>query len=97
MTDNENATPSLDEHKLRVARAFLQREFRASRHNDYFDSVEMAQVFEIEPSKGPRRTLIIPKRTFEHPDFLLLLDARLIETLQSAIDTPVILMPEGTR
>jgi hypothetical protein len=30
-----------------------------------FDSVEMAQVFVIEPSQGLRQTLIIPKCAFE--------------------------------
>jgi hypothetical protein len=30
-----------------------------------FYSVEMAQVFVIEPSQGLRQTLIIPKGTFE--------------------------------
>ena len=68
MVDNETATPSpFDEDKLRLVREFLQREFRTSRHEDYFHSVEMAQVFRIEPGKGPGHTLMIPKGTFEHP------------------------------
>ena len=68
MIDNETATPSpFDEDKLRLVREFLQREFRTSRREDYFHSVEMAQVFRIEPSKGPGHTLMIPKGTFEHP------------------------------
>ena len=90
------ATPPIDEHKLRLVREFLQREFRTSRHEDYFDSVEMAQVFVVETIQGLRHTLIIPKRTFEHPDFTLLCDARLVEALQSALDTPLMLTPEGT-
>ena len=98
MIDNETATPSpFDEDKLRLVREFLQREFRTSRHEDYLDSMEMAQVFRIEPSKGPGHTLMIPKGTFEDPDFTLLFDARLIETLQSALDTPLILTPEGAK
>lgn len=90
------ATPPIDEHKLRLVREFLQREFRTSRHEGYFDSVEMAQVFVVETIQGLRHTLIIPKRTFEHPDFTLLCDARLVEALQSALDTPLMLTPEGT-
>ena len=95
---DDNATPSpFDEHKLRLVREFLQREFRTSRHEDYFDSVEMAQVFVIEPIQGPRHTLVIPKRTFEDPDFTLLCDARLVEALQSALDTRLVLTPEGAK
>ena len=98
MLNNEAATPSpFEEHKLRLVREFLQREFRASRHEDYFDSVEIAQVFVIHTSRRPLRTLVIPKGTFEHPDFTLLWDARLADALQSALDTPLRLMPEGTR
>src|SRR5258705_13386942 len=98
MLNNEAATPSpFDEHKLGLVREFLQREFRASRHEDYFDSVEFAQVFVIHTSHRSLRTLIIPKGTFEHPDFTLLWDARLADALQSAVDTPLRLMPEGTR
>jgi hypothetical protein len=98
MIDNETATPSpFDEDKLRLVREFLQREFRASRHEDYFDAVEIAQVFVVEPIQGPRHTLIIPKRTFEHPDFTLLCDARLVEALQGAPGLPLLLMPEGAR
>ncbi len=92
-----SAAPMIDEDKLRLVRKFLQREFRAFRQEDYFDSVEMAQVFRIEPSRGPGYTLIIPKGTFEHPDFTLLFDARLVDVLQSALDTPLILTPEGAR
>jgi hypothetical protein len=98
MTGAENATPSpFDEHKLQLVRRFLQREFRTSRHEDYFDSVEIAQVFVVEPIQGPRHTLIIPKGTFEHPDFMLLCNARLVEALESALDLPLLLMPEGPR
>jgi hypothetical protein len=98
LINNETATPSpFDEHKLRLVREFLQREFRASRHEDFFDSVEMAQVFVIETSQGLRHTLIIPKGTFEHPDFTLLCDARLAETLQGALDMPLMLRPEGAK
>jgi hypothetical protein len=98
MIDNETATPSpFDEDKLRLVREFLQREFRDSRQKDYFDSVEMAQVFVIEPIRRPPHTLIIPKRTFEHPDFTLLCDVRLVEALQSAVDTRLVLMPEGPK
>jgi hypothetical protein len=89
--------PPIDENKLQLVREFLQREFRASRHEDYFDSVEMAQVFVIEPIQGPRHTLVIPKRTFEDPDFTLLCDARLVEALQSALDTRLVLTPEGVK
>jgi hypothetical protein len=96
MIDSETATPSpFDEDKLRLVREFLQREFRTSRHEDYFDSVEMAQVFVVERIQGPRHTLIVPKRTFEYPDFTLLCDARLVEALQSALDT--VLTPEGAK
>jgi hypothetical protein len=96
MIDNETATPSpIDEDKVRLVREFLQREFRTSRHEDYFDSVKISQVFVVEPIQGPRHTLIIPKGTFEHPDFTLLCDARLVETLQGALDLPLLLMPEG--
>jgi hypothetical protein len=98
MTDDGNPTPlPFDEHKLQLVRTFLQREFRTSRHEDYFDSVQIAQVFVVEPVQGPRHTLIIPKGTFEHPDFTLLCDARLVEALQSALDLPLLLMPEGAR
>ena len=89
--------PPIDENKLQLVREFLQREFRASRHEDYFDSVEMAQVFVVEPIQGPRHTLVIPKRTFEDPDFTLLCDARLVEALQSALDTRLVLTPEGVK
>ena len=89
------APPPIDENKLQLVREFLQREFRASRHEDYFDSVEMAQVFVIDPIQGPRHTLVIPKRTFEDPDFTMLCDARLVEALQSALDTRLVLTPEG--
>ena len=97
MVDNETATSPIDENKLQLVREFLQREFRTSRHEDYFDSVEMAQVFGIEPSQGPGHTLVIPKRTFEDPDFTLLFDARLVEALQSALDTRLVLTPEGAK
>ena len=98
VTNNEIATPPpIDEDKLQLVREFLQREFRGSRYEDYFDSVEMAQVFVIETSQGLRHTLIIPKRTFEHPDFTLLCDARLAEALQSALDIRLVLTPEGAR
>jgi hypothetical protein len=92
-----SAAPMIDESKLRLVRKFLQREFGASRHEDYFSSAEKAQVFVIETSQGLRHTLIIPKGTFEHPDFTLLWDARLAEALQSARDTPLRLRPEGAK
>ena len=82
--------PPIDENMLQLVREFLQREFRTSRHEDYFDSVEMAQVFVIDPIQGPRHTLVIPKRT-------MLCDARLVEALQSALDTRLVLTPEGAR
>ena len=92
-----SAAPMIDENKLQLVRKFLQREFRGFRQEDYFDSVEMAQVFVIEPIQGPRHTLVIPQRTFEDPDFTLLCDARLVEALQSALDTRLVLTPEGAR
>jgi hypothetical protein len=98
VTNNGTATPPpFDEHKLQLVREFLQREFRGSRHEDYFNSVEMIAVFVIETSQGLRHTLIIPKSTFEHPDFTLLCDARLAEALHSARDIPLVLRPEGAK
>ena len=82
---------------MRLVREFLRREFRGSRHEDSFNSVEMVQVFVIETSQGFRHTLIIPKSTFEHPDFALLCDARLAEALHSALEIPLVLKPEGAK
>jgi len=88
---------SIDEGKLRLVREFLQREFRGCRHDDYFDPAKAAQVFVIEPTRGPRHMLIIPKGTFEHPDLPFLCNANLADALQRARDVPLTLTTTGVR
>ena len=83
-----------DEEKLRLAREFLQREFRSSICRDYFDFDRKGQVFTIEGSRV-RQTLLIPAATFEHPDFSLLLSGHLVTVLNSAEGIPVTLTPQG--
>jgi len=56
-----------------------------------------AQVFVIEPTRGPRHMLIIPKGTFEHPDLPFLCNANLADALQRARDVPLTLTTTGVR
>jgi hypothetical protein len=94
-------SPSVDEGKLRLVREFLQREFRNCCHDDYFDGATPAQVFIIETARGFQRSLVIPQRTFEHPDFAFLCNARLAEALAEALPNgrggPLTLTPEGLK
>jgi hypothetical protein len=95
MTDKRRSQSPVEEGKLKLVREFLQREFRNARHHDYFDQAKMAQVFVLEPSRGPRHILLIPKSMFDHDDFLLLMDGRLADGLQESRDVPRTLTPEG--
>jgi hypothetical protein len=95
MTHNEGTPSPVQEGKLDLVRWFLQREFRNCRHHDYFDRAKMAQVFVIEPSRGPRHMLLIPESMFDHDDFLLLMDGRLADGLQESRDVPRTLTPKG--
>lgn len=98
MIDKRPRTQSpVDEGKLLLVREFLQREFRGCRHDDYFDPAKTAQVFVIEPNRGPRHTLIIPKATFEHADFAFLCNRYLADAIQHARDVPLTLTTKGVR
>jgi hypothetical protein len=91
------ALPSpFDDEKLRLVREFLQREFRSSVCRDYFALDTNAQIFVIEGTRV-RQTLVIPGATFDHPDFVLLLNEHLVVTLTSAEGIPVTLTPQGPR
>jgi hypothetical protein len=95
MIDERGAPSPVEDSKLDLVRRFLQREFRNCRHHDYFDSAKIAQVFVIETSRGLRHTLLIPQRTFDHDDFLLLMDGRLADGLQESRDVTRTLTPQG--
>jgi hypothetical protein len=87
----------IDDGKLRLVREFLEREFRGCRHEDYFDPAKTAQVFVIEPHRGPRHMLIIPTGTFEHADFPFLCNSHLADALQHARDVPLTLTAKGVQ
>jgi hypothetical protein len=83
------------ESKLQLIREFLRREFRDCYHRDFFAFNQTAQVFLIETGRGTRLTLIIPKTTFEDPDFARLCNAQLADTLKLARESRLVLTPEG--
>jgi hypothetical protein len=87
----------IDDGKLLLVREFLEREFRGCRHDDYFDPAKMAHVFVIEPHRGPRHMLIIPKGTFELADFAFLCNGHLADALQHARDVPLTLTAKGVQ
>ena len=96
MIDKQPGTRSpVDDGKLLLVREFLEREFRGCRHDDYFDPAKTAQVFVIEPDRGPRHMLIIPTGTFEHADFPFLCNSHLADALQHARDVPLTLTTTG--
>jgi hypothetical protein len=86
-----------DEEKLQLVREFLQREFRGSEHRDFFAFDRAAQVFVIGSEHGLRRTLVIPKETFEDADFAGLLNVQLVTALKLAGGVRVTLTPQGAR
>ena len=95
MSTGRGTQSPVEESKLDLVRRFLQREFRNCDHHDYFDQAKMAHLFVIEPSRGLRHTLVIPKSMFDHDDFPLLMDGRLADGLQESRDVPRTLTPEG--
>jgi hypothetical protein len=76
-----------------LVREFLRREFRDCSHRDFvaFDEA----VFVIETGRGSMLTLVIPKATFEDPDFARLLNAQLAETLELERARRVVLTLQG--
>jgi hypothetical protein len=95
--DRRRKGSPFDEGKLLLVRDFLQREFRSCRHDDYFDPATRAQVFVIEPTRGPQHTLIIPKGTFEHADFAFLWNSHLADAIQDARGVPLTLTAKGVQ
>ena len=92
-------SPSVHEGKLQLVREFLQREFRRCHHDDYVDAAAGAHVFVIEGPRGLQHSLVIPQRTFEHPDFALLCNTNLVDALTHALQharaVTLTLTPEG--
>jgi hypothetical protein len=84
-----------DEAQLLLIRDFLRREFRDCHHRDFIAFDQTAQVFLIETGRGCRHMLVIPKATFEHPDFARLCNAELAATLRRAGGARVTLTPQG--
>jgi hypothetical protein len=89
-----NSSP-FDEGKLRLIREFLRREFRDCDHRDFFAFDRTAQVFLIDTGRGTRLTLVVPKATFEHPDFARVCNAQLVDALKLTREGRVLLTPHG--
>jgi hypothetical protein len=87
-------TPCAEGH-LQLVREFLRREFRDCSHRDYSQVDPPAQVFIIETEHNVRRTLVIPKVTFEVVDFPALCNAELVDVLKAARGGRITLTPEG--
>jgi hypothetical protein len=85
------------EEKLRLVREFLQREFRGCEQRDFFAFDKAAQVFVIGFEHSLRRTLVIPKETFEDADFARLLNVQLVTALKLAGGIRITLTPQGAR
>jgi|ERR687891_287242 hypothetical protein len=86
-----------DEEQLRTVRDFLQREFRGCRHHDSYDAARRAQIFSIEPDRGPTYVLLVPEATVQHPDFDLLFTGALADVIHEAGGVPLMLTPEGVQ
>jgi hypothetical protein len=86
-----------DEEKLQLVREFLQREFRGYEQRDFFAFDRTAQVFVIGSEHSLRRTLVIPKGTFEDADFARLLNVQLVTALKLAGGVRITLTPQGAR
>ena len=56
-----------------------------------------AQVFRIEPSRGPSYVLIVPEAMVVHPDFGLLFSSTLAELIHEAAGVPLVLTPAGVQ
>jgi hypothetical protein len=84
-----------DEERLQLVREFLQREFRDCQHRDFFAFDTTAQVFVIGSERSLRYTLVIPKETFENPDFARLLNVHLVTALKAARGVRLTLTPQG--
>jgi hypothetical protein len=85
-----------DEERLRLVREFLQREFRDCQHRDFFAFDRAAQVFVIGSERSLRHMLVIPKPTFEDPNFARLLNEHLVTALKAARGVQLTLTPQGT-
>ena len=96
LDDLRRRASPFDEGKLLLVREFLRREFRDCHHRDFFAFDQIAQVFLIETGRGVRHTLVIPRATFDHPDFVSLCNTQLVDVLQQARGVPLTLRPEGT-
>jgi hypothetical protein len=97
MKDRPGTRVPFDEEKLQLVREFLQREFRGSEQRDFFAFDRTAQVFVIGSGHSLRRTLVIPKETFEDADFARLLNVQLSTALKLAGGVRITLTPQGAR
>ena len=95
--DRPGTRVPFDEDKLQLVREFLQREFRGSEHRDFLAFDRAAQVFVIGSEHGLRRTLVIPKETFEEADLARLLNVQLVTALKLAGGVRITLTPQGAR
>jgi hypothetical protein len=95
--DRPGTQVPFDEDKLQLVRQFLRREFRSSEHRDFLASDRAAQVFVIGSEHGLRRTLVIPKETFEEADLGRLLNVQLVTALKLAVGARITLTPQGAR
>jgi hypothetical protein len=94
-TRDVHASQGPPEAKIELVREFLRREFRECQHRDFFELDEIAQVFIIETPRRYWHILVIPKATFEHPDFARLCNAQLAATLALVRESRVTLTPQG--
>ena len=97
LDDDRRRGSQVDEGKLLLVREFLRREFRDCHHRDFFAFDQAAQVFLIETGRGFRHALVIPKATFDHPDFAFFCNAQLADALQQARGFPLTLRPDGAK
>jgi hypothetical protein len=95
LDDSQRTGSSFEQRKLELVRDLLRRAFRDCYHRDFFAFDRTAHVFLIETGRGVQLTLVIPKATFEVPDFGRLCNAQLAETLRLARNGRVVLTPQG--
>lgn len=84
-----------DEAKVLLVREFLRREFRDCDHRDYVSFEPMSHVFVIERKHGGQHMLVIPRATFDAPDFSALCSIHLVDALKQARNGCVTLTPAG--
>jgi hypothetical protein len=82
-----------DEAKVLLVREFLRREFRDCQHREFVAFEPLAKIFIVEAKDGIRRTLLVPRATFDADNFSGFFTVQLVDALER--DRHVTLNPDG--